>query len=287
MKIQKTLLCSMVIVIMWFIGFPTFSYNQQARGSVANADVGLLPFLYGDAFTPPLATVDDSAYILPSDDKYRLIVYLAESCGSCYVALDSVYTLSRIFESDYFDYLIIWDDVIPENLIARFGLSEEKNVRMEKGSYLSRAYPFSFILAPDQTVYFHSNDLQSTIDKLFTLDILTKDDQVLNANKLLEEKFIQEDKAHLLYFYMTGCPDCAKMDEVIQKDTIQNLYEVIYLYRSIERDVSLFIDKYSIFRKVYDVVWYPSFLLMDENGYQLIGEMSQDELETMLIEFAN
>lgn len=111
-----------------------------------------------------------------------------------------------------------------------------------------------------------------------------------NANNYIKSQIIENssDKLNLIYFCMTGCPDCVAAETVLNSESIKDVFEISTIYSKNEIDDKKYIDKYNMFLDIYGIDWYPSFLVLDKNGgYELIGKTTVENLQDVLLKYAN
>jgi len=101
---------------------------------------------------------------------------------------------------------------------------------------------------------------------------------------LLSQMNTEEDKTPLLYFAMTGCPDCTEADEAMQAEPeIDELFVITEIHRYNETNPEKWTDFFSLFATIYGVTWYPSFLVFNGETSTLVGQTPMDMLCDLLI----
>ena len=101
------------------------------------------------------------------------------------------------------------------------------------------------------------------------------------ADNYLKEKYQSGEKPLLVYFAMDGCSDCEAANPIIEGEKIQDKYQVVTIYREKDKGKEI-IDTYSLLKRVYEITWYPSFVILDKET-RIIGETPLQELETLLL----
>lgn len=82
----------------------------------------------------------------------------------------------------------------------------------------------------------------------------------------------------LIYFYMPGCSDCDAASKLFESNNVSDDYEIIYIYKYDSENGDYNIDKDKLFGLVYDINWYPSFIMIDKGSYREIGETPVENL---------
>ena len=96
---------------------------------------------------------------------------------------------------------------------------------------------------------------------------------------------IQEDnsKTDMIYFAMEGCKDCEAANQIIDED-ITTIYNIEKIYTENDYGSEQFVDLNDIFATLYDISWYPSFLIIEDNqNYRIVGETPIDKLKEALL----
>ena len=91
----------------------------------------------------------------------------------------------------------------------------------------------------------------------------------------------------MVYFSMDGCPDCIEADKVLEKESLLDLFSVHRIYREKDPSEERKIDTFSLYKQIYGIDWYPTFLHLSDNGYALIGKTPTDQLEKSLLELGD
>lgn len=87
---------------------------------------------------------------------------------------------------------------------------------------------------------------------------------------------------------MTGCSDCSAADRVLETKQVKNNFNITKLYYKNEVNDKEYIDYHDMFLNVFNIEWYPSFLILkSDNSYQFIGETSVENLQDVLMNSIN
>lgn len=179
----------------------------------------MLYYEYGDNFDPPIVYLDGDMSVNGfSTSQYTLVLYLSPTCGSCVDTIRNANKVMSILGDDLLNYLFIFEEEVPENLIKKYQLPSEY-VAMSAGHRLSQSVPTFFIIDPNGDVFFKSIDFSSAIEKLFKMNLFNKDQLISNANSYLRSILPKSTKKTMVYFSMRGCGDCSEVDSLIDSDS--------------------------------------------------------------------
>lgn len=116
------------------------------------------------------------------------------------------------------------------------------------------------------------------MDKLISLSDHNKMIERLNKYYVGND----ETKPTLVYFKMSGCPDCKAIEPIIKKEDIQKKYNIKYVYTEKSYGAEKEVDINDIQAKLYGIDWYPSFVLIDnykgKYKFKVIGQMEREKL---------
>ena len=112
---------------------------------------------------------------------------------------------------------------------------------------------------------------------------------VQNSNNFIISEFSeQNDLPDLVYFGMPGCPDCEEADEIVMSQEIQDRFDITRIERDKNAAADDIVDKLGIFKEIYKIDWYPSFLIIDNSGnYTLIGKTEAENLKLTILSSIN
>lgn len=268
---DKIFLISLLIVILCFL-----ACKGKPANSYTNYDL-----VYGDEFHGfDIYDVDGNLAELP--EKSLAGFYVSKGCGSCASAIRNIDRFSKIFKSDDLDYIVLWEDEIPKNLIKKYNIEENKNYSLDGKSKLFGITPSYFILKEGK-VDFQTEDMDMFLRKISSGDYESKDRLIKRVNKLIANEYGANDSPKLLYFAMEGCNDCKKANEVLDDKDILDKYDIIKMYRPSDPDDGRLIDKGGFLAGLYDVDWYPTFVKIYEDDFEIIREVPIDQLKDMLL----
>lgn len=258
----------------------------------ANKQTKLLDFTFNDLFSGfEIQSLDGEVMNdLPQNSDHQIVFYLSDRCSTCIEMLRIIHRFESLFCSEKLDYVICWEDAIPENLIDKNLINREKNFSLQGKNKLNSVTPTYFMINSDKRLEFSTNDFELIIKKILSDQINSQDLMIENANNYIKSQIIENtsDKLNLIYFSMTGCPDCVAAEAVLNSKPMKDVFEISTIYSKNEIDDKKYIDKYNMFLDIYGIDWYPSFLVLDKNGeYELIGKTAVENLQDVLLKHAN
>lgn len=242
----------------------------------------IIQYEYGDMFDVPLYDAAGGEIALP--DVPTLIVYASDGCGACLTLISQMHALFEVFGTAYVKPLILWQDDIPADYIELRQLPMAQNLSLA-GANILGSLPTIYIVDAEGMVLYRDNDMDRAVEKFLSMGYFPDGYLKERADQyLLSRMDTPEGITPLLYFSMTGCPDCMRADQAMQDDPrISELFAIERLYRYNETDHEKWRDDFKLMASVYGVTWYPSFLVFDEDASVLVGEVPTDTLCDALI----
>lgn len=213
--------------------------------------------------------------------KISAVAYLSDTCSSCMNVLEDFKRFRDIY-GDEISYLIVWTDNIPHNLIEKYEIVRDINYSLSNKTRLSTSTPTFFILDESNQIVFRAIERANLIKKLIELEVVDISTLQKNATAYIANEYygitdINKLDKKIVYFYMQGCPDCEKIDELFKKNKFSEFdWTYVYKYDS-DEDVGI-IDTDKLFASVYGITWYPSFLVIKQGEVKLIGEMPIEQI---------
>ena len=243
---------------------------------------------YGDDFSK-VTYYDGSRELNVStiDSEYKLVYYLHADCSSCIEMLPLIDRIQSVFSDCNMKIILLWDNEIPKKTLSGYDF---ESYSLHK-TQLDNVYGSVFLIDGANKVVFKDNkQLDSLVIKLFDLGIGDSATLISNTNSYIVENYGYKgsDKPLMVYFSMIGCPDCEAVDPIIDSSEISEHYNVIKI--SVEKNTiadktDLFMDDLKLYKKVYSISWYPSFLLIDNDRYMFVGETEKEELLQIFRDF--
>lgn len=277
------LLLSLLLIL-----FTSCTHRSSYESSTIDSyDSVLMDFTFGDELIGfEMETIDgQNLESISIDSKNKLIVYLSDRCSPCIEALKSLNRLGNVFLSDDFDYLICWENAIPTNLLEKYEIEKSKNFSLRGKTRLNSIVPTFFLLNEDNIVRFSTNNFEIMIEKLFSDEVLEKKQLQENANMYILDKLVNlNKKSNLIFFSTEECQACIEAEHIISSESIQNSYDVTTIYGDKDPKDGRLLDDYNIFRHVYDMKWYPSFLILNDiEDYSFLDGVPIEEIEDLLV----
>lgn len=277
--IQSFVILLLFIVLAIIIVNPRNISERIIRKTTAQTQIFVK---YGDTFSGFELTAYDGTTLndIPKG-KFSVVTYLSDTCSSCMGVLEDFNRFSEIF-GDSIKYSIIWIDSIPDRLIEKYKIDREINYSLSSKIRLSTSTPTYYILDGDNKVVFRDVDRINLILKLIELDVVDVNTLQNNATMYIAKEYYGIDNLEtfdkkLIYFYMPGCPDCARVDELFKENPLSE-FETLCIYKYDSKGDDIIIDTDKLFVSVYGITWYPSFLVADHGNIRIIGEMPIEQL---------
>lgn len=277
-----------LLIVVCALVFVSCQGNIDILNERSDKQTELLDFTFNDSFSGfEIQSVDGKVMSeVPQNSDYQIIFYLSDRCGTCIEMLRILHRFESLFCSEKLDYVIYWEDVIPKDLLDKNLINRERNFSLQGKYKLSSVTPTYFMINSDRKLEFAANDLELIIKKIVSDQINSQDMMIENANKYIKSQIIENtsDKLKLIYFSMTGCPDCVSAEDVLNSEPVKDAFEISTIYSKNEMDDKKYIDKYNMFLNIYGIDWYPSYLVLDKNGeYEFIGKIPVERLQDALL----
>lgn len=213
--------------------------------------------------------------------KVTVVTYLSDTCSSCMDVLADFNRFSEVY-GDMINYSIIWTDSIPNTLIEKYKIDSAINYSLSSKTRISTSTPTFYILNENNQVMFRDVDRINLIKKLIELDVVDINTLQNNATMYIAREYfgindIKEFDKKIVYFFMPGCPDCARVDELFKENQLSD-FDFLYIYKYDYVGDDKIVDKDKLFASVYDITWYPSFLVANHGTINIIGEIPIEQL---------
>lgn len=287
-KIRLVILfLALILVVMaaeyWFLT-GRVKNEEQASG---NVDYQKISVRYGDTVEqiPVRQAGGQEVITLPYGQAVTLVVYLSEACKTCVDSLAEYERISGILGQENISYLFLFSDRIPASIAERYGVSLEQCYTVDDSVELALSTPTWIYLNSDGRIEMVNSDDELVLEKILKSGYVSSEQLQENARDYLMGHYADADdgKPVLFYFSMQGCKDCAAADEMIAEQKLEEQFEIIRVYTDESGDQGLITDQMQLFRRVFDINWYPSFLLIREDNAELIVEYSLEELQEKLL----
>lgn len=288
-KIYIGIISVLSVIILTLLAIIVWLGSHKDIEQLMNNNTDVVDLRYGDSFKEmQFYDIEGNIAYLELEKKINCVFYLASTCHSCTDILNSVEKIQAIFGTENVEIMFVWSDVIPQLLVEQYNLDKKECYKLNGEFVLSAATPSAYILDENGTVVYLSSDIQTAIEKLYDLniDMFDNTEQLkTNANDYLMKQFdnIKIKQNRMIYFKMEGCPDCVEADVVLQDIDITDNFKIMTIYKYDDTDISHIKDDYALFRLVYGIKWYPSFLVLKEDGdYSFVGQVPIETLKEEL-----
>lgn len=220
-------------------------------------------------------------------DKYKLMIYLSKDCSTCISHIPAIKRINETFCNDQeVELMLMWIDELPDReMLNYYGLEECSYVL--NNIALSDSYNTVFLIDKTNNVIFmQESEYEGILDKIIELNILDKDRLILSTNEYIISNLAKNHsgKPNMIYFSMPGCPDCADADPIVYSESVIDVFHMtrIELVRGAEQyDIK---DEYNIFKKVYSIDWYPSFLIIHNNNkWDIVRKVELSGMEEVIL----
>ena len=213
----------------------------------------------------------------------NIVMFLSSDCGHCLDSLSLYEKVNRIIcNNQDVNLLLLWEDKIPKSAVEKHHLTDNsyslRNVRIGSG------YGYCYYVDSKDRVKFADNSGLKNVLLYIKENVQLNNIYMMeNANNYFLDKYA-DNKTTLIYFSMPGCPDCAEATEYIQKNNIEQLYNMVRIELERGSKTTDLIDECDIYRTAYAIDWYPSFLILHPDGkHQIIRRVEMDELVATLL----
>lgn len=260
-----------IMILITIVGIATYAFINQITNKPEKVNVINHQLKYGMEF-PVDDLYDPVTEQMYNDNmKNKLIFLVSSECKGCMSDLEIIKMISHIYEDESLDILIVWSEIYNNDFITRHGLTAIKNYSYIGNNIIASQTPFYFLVGADNNIIFADNQMELLMEKLYDMPIDIQH-VMSRTNEYLVNKYGNSDAPLLVYFTMEGCGDCELADQMIIDKGINDMYDVqrIFSYRTQNTDLE--VDKYKILMKIYNISWYPSFLIVNDDEYHFYGE---------------
>lgn len=222
-------------------------------------------------------------------ETYKIVVYLSGDCGTCVDALPVLNEINQIYcKDEVIKMYLLWEDRIPKNQVEENKLLD--NSFSLNNVSISSSLDTVFVLnEKNEVIFVDSNGYENVLKFLNDKGTVNNETLVQNSNNFIISEFSeQNDLPDLVYFGMPGCPDCEEADEIVMSQEIQDRFDITRIERDKNAAADDIVDKLGIFKEIYKIDWYPSFLIIDNSGnYTLIGKTEAENLKQTILSSIN
>lgn len=276
-----------LVAVMTAEYFVLTGREKKAEQAESNIDYQKISVHYGDMAEqiPVRHAGEQEITTLPYGQEVTLVVYLSEACKTCLDSLAEYERISGILGQEDISYVFLFSDRIPASIAEQYGVSLEQCYTVDSSVELALSTPTWMYLNSDGMIEMLHTDGELVLEKILKSGYIAEQQLQGNAQNYLMEHFSDTngEKPVLFYFSMQGCKDCAAADEMIEEQGLEEQFEIIRIYTEQDPGQNLISDQFQLFRRVYDLNWYPSFLLVRDEKAELIVEQSLEALQERLL----
>lgn len=245
---------------------------------------------YGDSFSEVKVTnLQKKQLSFPkTQKKYQIVFYLDTRCKTCIDQLEVARRLNNILDGSNIELKILWQDKLDSSLIEKHDIPANINY-LSSNIKIGASTPTIYILDKNNKIIFDTIEPEKIMKKIIDLEGISLEKMKEKTNKFLEAEAkknsnYNEIKPLLIYFTLEGCSDCEKADSIVQEKKVQEKYNVLKIYNSdISEENGEMIDKGDLLLYIYAIEWYPSFLKIQPNKSEFIGETKFEDLESIIL----
>ena len=283
---KNKIIVGQTVIIMILLGVLGMLLYQNTMKN--NVEYSYLE--YGDDFSE-IEMYDETGKIvdLPFGDGSKAattVLYLTAECSGCIETISDFNRFKSVFGEEV-NFIFLWEDDIPRNLIKKHGI-DAISYTLKGKTKLSTSTPTFYLIDGNKKIVFKDVDQSNLIQKLIEVDFIEKEVLQEKATQYIVNAYFESDRENrlkLVYFYMPGCSDCMAVNEFIKEEKLDEKYQIVYIYKYNSTQEGVVIDKNKLFANVYGVNWYPSFILISDSGYKIVGKTSEEEVKMILKDY--
>ncbi len=283
---KNKIIVGQTVIIMILLGVLGMLLYQNTMKN--NVEYSYLE--YGDDFSE-IEMYDETGKIvdLPFGDGSKAattVLYLTAECSGCIETISDFNRFKSVFGEEV-NFIFLWEDDIPRNLIKKHGI-DAISYTLKGKTKLSTSTPTFYLIDGNKKIVFKDVDQSNLIQKLIEVDFIEKEVLQEKATQYIVNAYFESDRENrlkLVYFYMPGCSDCMAVNEFIKEEKLDEKYQIVYIYKYNSTQEGVVIDKNKLFANVYGVNWYPSFILISDSGYEIVGKTSEEEVKMILKDY--
>ena len=281
MKNKQRIIISVIFCVIGFISGIIFAEIKYHNDTIGNNEIKDILVEYGKIF--PAEKLDTLKEKKEKDAKYKIFLYVDPYCDSC---INKILTTDRMYEilqAENIDVNLIWRKNPKEVLNADLSISKE-NQYVTNNVNIINEYPLYFITDKNNKVLMITDDVTKVMKKIFEFSEVDKNEIIDASNQYLKSQIqdIADNKKYLIYFSMEGCPDCKRAEEILEENDIFSGYTSLTVFTEDSFGKEEVVDIGSLFLSIYDIDWYPSFLVIGDDGFELIRQESEENLINFL-----
>ena len=218
-------------------------------------------------------------------ESSKLIIYASNTCEQCLDEIGVIYEIYEIFCRDTgINLYVLWAEDIPRNYIKEYDFADCHFSL--NGVKLSSSVKASFYADEKNIVQFVDSTGIGDLLK-YVVSEQKVDPELLkrNANAYIMSNIVMSKSyPQIVYLSMRGCPDCEAAAPIVYSDQITAKTDITQIEREGYAEEGDVVDAYKIFQYVYEIDWYPSFLILKPDSYDIIGKTDIETLEQTILD---
>jgi|GEM_PF-760476 len=167
--------------------------------------------------------------------KHKVVFYLDSTNDECIRRLDCISKMIDLIGCEGIQFLIVWEDTIPSEMIKEAGIDQSYNYSLKGKVSLSESKPTAYLTDENNKIMMVTGySYISLINKIIELggkkDISNKAADMILKNVSKSGGFSREDNEKTLLMFLTSsCRRCKEYDEIVRKniDSMQKKIKII------------------------------------------------------------
>lgn len=277
---KKTTIVVVTLILGFCLGLLSSKIVEQKKDTDDKKE--LIQIEYGDTLE-----INETEFLEDNDHNnsdYYIFLLTDPYCDGCKEKVRIINRLYELLGNESYSINIIWKQMPSEEKIKAVNIPKSQQIYL-KNNTIDNDYPSFIFTDRERKVLMITADEGKLIKKIKQMEGAEIIQSIANRYFLKTAK--QDNKKRLVYFAMDGCPDC---ERIMKNENIKNAldnYDVITMYTSDSYGEQENVDIGSLFRSIYDIQWYPSFLVINNpNNISLIGEKPDEEVLNELVQYS-
>ncbi len=285
MKYKKMFLSIALLLIGCFIGIIADRYlcfEMIVENKVSRVQEELLIEPESKFPIEKLTVIEKQKNII-SKQKYKIFLYIDPYCDSCNDKFVTVERMYNILQKEKIGVNVIWKRTPKDSLVKAVAIPKS-NQYVTECIQIMNEYPMYIITDASNEIVMMTDEESKVIQKLFSMEGVNKNKIVRASNTYLSGLIenLDKEKQSLVYFAMEGCPDCDRAVKILEENQIMNKYNVLTIYTEESYGEHKVADIGDLFMSLYEIEWYPSFLIMDGENFKFVGKEKESDLQEIL-----
>ena len=219
------------------------------------------------------------------DNKYKVFLYIDASCESCIKSFSVVERMYTLLKEEKIAVNIIWRQKPDGGLLKSLSIPKDSQYETD-GINLRNEFPLYVLTGADNRIMMMTENADKMMQKILLLDNVDKNKIVQAANTYLQNLLSESGngKSDLIYFAMDGCSDCESAMKTLNEKKVLSGYNLLTIYTEDSYGEKELTDDGGLFRVIYGIEWYPSFLIVRNGEYEFVGQETEADLIKIFIE---